>query len=97
MLLVAKTRMDAGCIMVVERVTGPASKRKHIQPGETLLLVGADMAGSDSLGPHQREVEHEMQLITAIAHVVNVVIFADEHAIPVVFVEDGAQLFHQIM
>jgi hypothetical protein len=38
-----------------------------------------------------------VQFIPAVAHVVNVVIFADQHAVAVVFIENGAQFLHQLM
>ena len=55
------------------------------------------MAWCDALSPHERKVEDEMKFVVAISHVVNVVVFADEHSVSVVFVEYGAQFLHKVV
>ncbi len=97
MLPVAIAGVDAGRVVVAERVAGPAFDRKRFQPGQTLLLVAADMLRGDPLGPHEWEVENEVQFIIPISHIGDVVILADQHPVAIIFVQDGAQFLHQVV
>src|SRR5215204_1683034 len=90
MLFVSITGMDARAIMVTEGVTWPAFKRKCFQLAQTFLLVGADMAWRDALRPHEGEVKDQMKFIVPIAHIVDVVIFTDQHSVAIIFIQDGA-------
>ena len=79
------------------RVLQPQPVRQRVEPGQALVLVRADVRGVRRSGAHQREVEDQVQFIVAVAQVGDVVVFADQHAVAGIFIQDGAQFLHQVV
>src|SRR5690349_6226368 len=97
MKFISITVVDARRVMVAEGIAGPAHRGKRFQLSQTRLLITADMAGRDSLGPHEREVENQMQLILTISHIGNIVVLGNEYSISFIFIYHSTQFLHQFV